>query len=105
MKRGSRTDSSDPPMGLRATRLAVGDEELVVFSFPVLPPELDALPPGEREVAVLVLGGLSNAEVAERRGTTARTVGKQLDAIYSKLGVRGRRELAALAAKALSSSD
>jgi DNA-binding CsgD family transcriptional regulator len=90
------------PLGLRVTRLVVGDEELAVLSFPQLPPAiaaLGALSPGEREVAELVLAGLTNAEIARLRGRSLGTVCKQLDAVYGKLGVRGRRELAALGAR------
>ena len=91
---------SPPPPGLRVTRLVVGGEELAVLSFPQLPPGLATLlSPGEREVAELLLAGLSNADIARRRRRSLGTVCKQLDAVYGKLGVRGRRELAALGAR------
>jgi DNA-binding CsgD family transcriptional regulator len=77
----------------------VGGEELVVLTFPLLPTKLASLPRGEREVALLALAGLTNAEIARRRRTSTGTVVKQLDAVYKKLGVRGRRELAALGAR------
>ena len=57
------------------------------------------LAPGLREVVALALAGLTNGEIAARRGTSPATVAKQLDAAYRALGVRGRRELAALVAR------
>ena len=90
---------ADAPPGLRVSRLVVGGEELAVLSFPELPAELARLSPGERDVATLALLGLSNAEIAQRRRSSLGTVGKQLDAVYRKLGVRGRRELGALGAR------
>lgn len=53
-----------------------------------------ALTEAEWAVVQLAGTGLTNAAIAERRGTTARTVSKQLDSAYRKLGVSSRRELA-----------
>lgn len=79
----------------RSSRLRVGDDELLVL-------ELSAargLPPGltkaEQEVARLVCEGLSNIAIAERRGTSARTVANQLARVFEKLGVSSRVELQA----------
>jgi DNA-binding NarL/FixJ family response regulator len=83
------------PSGLRATKLPIGPSEVVVFSFPAEPAApVDALTPSELEVARLVLAGHSNAEIARARGTSARTISKQLDSLYRKLGVHSRAELA-----------
>lgn len=49
----------------------------------------------EREVAFLLLKGLSLKEVATVRGTSEKTVRVQSSAIYAKSGVSGRSELAA----------
>lgn len=51
------------------------------------PPALDLgrLTPAERAVAYFAIDGLSNAEIAERRGTRVRTVEKQLSSINRKL--------------------
>ena len=49
----------------------------------------------EREVAWLILKGLSYKEVAEVRETTERTVRHQAIAIYRKAGLAGRAEMAA----------
>lgn len=49
----------------------------------------------ERRVAELVADGLSNREVALRLYVTVRTIEANLTAIYAKLGLRSRSELAA----------
>jgi DNA-binding CsgD family transcriptional regulator len=59
-------------------------------------PCFDRLTATEREVAHLALLGHSDKEIASRRGTTRSTVANQLHAIYRKLGIASRAELAAL---------
>jgi DNA-binding CsgD family transcriptional regulator len=49
----------------------------------------------EKEVALLLLKGLSSKEIAEVRKTTEKTVRVQSMAVYSKSGLAGRSELAA----------
>lgn len=49
----------------------------------------------EKEVAFLLLKGLSLKEIAEIRNTTEKTARTQSIAIYSKAGLTGRSELAA----------
>jgi len=49
----------------------------------------------EKEVAFLLLKGLSLKEVAEVRNTTEKTARVQSMAIYAKAGIAGRSELAA----------
>lgn len=49
----------------------------------------------ERDVAVLLLKGLSMKEIAEARGTTERTARQQALAVYKKAELGGRAELAA----------
>lgn len=49
----------------------------------------------EKEVALLLLKGLSLKEIAEIRNTTEKTARVQSIAIYSKSGLSGRSELAA----------
>ncbi|HZR81561.1 MAG TPA: helix-turn-helix transcriptional regulator [Candidatus Binatia bacterium] len=53
------------------------------------------LTPAEKEVAFLLLKGLSLKEAAAVRGASERTVRQQALAIYAKSGVAGRAELAA----------
>lgn len=49
----------------------------------------------EKEVALLILKGLSSKEIAVIRNTSEKTVRVQSSAIYSKAGLAGRSELAA----------
>ena len=53
----------------------------------------------EASVAALALRGLTNAEIASRRGSSPRTVANQMASIFRKLGIGSRRELLALEAK------
>ncbi|MEX0969416.1 MAG: LuxR C-terminal-related transcriptional regulator [Paracoccaceae bacterium] len=52
-----------------------------------------ALSPSEKDVAILTLKGLSNAEIAEVRGKSVGTIKAQCNAIYQKAGVSGRTQL------------
>jgi DNA-binding CsgD family transcriptional regulator/tetratricopeptide (TPR) repeat protein len=49
----------------------------------------------EREIAALAAQGTSSKDIADRLFLSARTVDNHLQSIYGKLGIRGRRELAA----------
>lgn len=49
----------------------------------------------EREVALLLLKGLSSKEVAQVRAVSERTVREQARSIYSKAGLTGRAALSA----------
>lgn len=54
-----------------------------------------ALSPAEKEVALLLLKGLSHKEVAEVRSITEATARQQARAVYRKAGLSGRNDLAA----------
>lgn len=87
----------DPPADLRVTEIVVGGERLLVFSHALEAPDLRrefALTAAEDEVARMAIAGLSNAEIARRRGASVRTVANQIAAVLHKLGVVSRRELA-----------
>src|SRR5262245_39956481 len=84
-----------PPPGAEASVHEIQGEEFLVFRIPLREPELRGeLSAAEREVAALAFSGLSNADIARRRRTSARTVANQMGAIFRKLGVRSRAELA-----------
>jgi len=53
------------------------------------------LSPAEREVALLLLKGLSHKEIAEIRDVNETTVRQQARALYRKAGLSGRNDLAA----------
>ena len=59
----------------------------------------DGLTPTERQVADLALGGLTNAEIAERLFIGRETVKTHLSNIYAKVGVANRTQLVADAAR------
>ncbi|APR86161.1 Hypothetical protein A7982_11510 [Minicystis rosea] len=103
---GRATPTEDPMLSsfgaLLCRRLArrFGDHALPAegISDPPAEPEqgLSALGTRERQVAELVLGGLTSREIARHMGTSFHTVRTQTQRIYQKLGVRGRTELAVL---------
>ena len=53
------------------------------------------LTPSEREIALLLIKGLSNQEIADIRATRPGTVKSQSSSIYQKADVKNRHELAA----------
>lgn len=56
---------------------------------------LSQLTPGERNVALLILRGMSNQEIADALHRDITTVKDHLSHIYDKLGIRSRTQLAA----------
>ena len=53
------------------------------------------LTPAEREIALLLLKGLSHKEIAQVRSVSETTVRQQARALYRKAGLSGRNDLAA----------
>ncbi|MEE9350705.1 MAG: helix-turn-helix transcriptional regulator [Thiotrichaceae bacterium] len=53
------------------------------------------LTPSEREVALMMLKGLSIKEISKCRSTHEKTVRKQASAVYEKSNLKGRHELSA----------
>jgi DNA-binding CsgD family transcriptional regulator len=100
--------SRDVPLPLRAPRdlsvwwLDVGEEAFALLEVPPAPrlADVDAslLSGAEREVAGLMLAGLTNEEIARERGAAPRTVANQVASVFKKLKVQSRRELWVLAA-------
>ncbi len=60
---------------------------------------LSALSPREREVALLVTDGLTNTAIGARLSLAEKTIEKYLSAIFVKLGVRSRAQIAAVVAR------
>ncbi len=55
---------------------------------------VDPLSPREREIAAMASTGLRSRDIAESLVVSIRTVDNHLQAVYGKLGITGRRELA-----------
>jgi DNA-binding CsgD family transcriptional regulator len=90
-----------PPQHLQVWSFTVGEDQFALIEFPLVPSRFERNPgrplsPGEQAVVELVLRGLSSTEIARVRGTSRRTVANQLATAYDKLGVKSRRELAAM---------
>lgn len=79
---------SKPDLRISAT----ADTIVVSTAAPRLP---GVLSDSEQQVVLAVLAGRSNLEIAKARGTSIKTVANQLQAVYRKLGVGSRDELAA----------
>jgi DNA-binding NarL/FixJ family response regulator len=58
---------------------------------------LKRITPRERQIVELLSGGASNKEIAKRLNVTERTVKAHLTAIFRKLGLSGRLQLALFA--------
>jgi DNA-binding CsgD family transcriptional regulator len=58
--------------------------------------QLRDLTPREREIALLVCDGHSNAEVAKRLSKSVLTIKTQLNSVFRKLGVESRGKLMAM---------
>jgi DNA-binding CsgD family transcriptional regulator len=80
-----------------AQRFRAESQALVRGLSTAIDAQLDAwaCSPAEREVALMLLKGLSLKEVATLRGTSERTARQQALALYKKAGVAGRAELSA----------
>jgi DNA-binding NarL/FixJ family response regulator len=71
--------------------LALGVDLAMARLTPVAP-SAAVLSDAERDVVAGILGGKHAAAIARERGTSIRTVAKQITSIYKKLGASSRRE-------------
>ncbi len=78
----------------RAWCVDATDARLVALESRDAPTALSPLTPAERAVARSVLAGLSDKDISRRRGSSRRTVARQVTAVFRKLGVSSRAELA-----------
>lgn len=92
----STTQDTERDERLRAWQVRIEGEVFVVISSPLEPGDgLAALTRAERDVVRQILRGDSNKQIAARRGTAVRTVANQIAAIFGKLKIASRAELAA----------
>jgi DNA-binding CsgD family transcriptional regulator len=85
------------PRDLELSFVWIDGEELAVLSHPLdEPASLAGLTQAEQQVAADVVDGLSNEQIARRRGTASSTVAKQIASVFRKLGVGSRRQLTAM---------
>jgi DNA-binding CsgD family transcriptional regulator len=75
------------------------DEELVWVSVPLRRERsVEPLSAAEREVAAMILRGMSNEAIARARGKSVRTIANQVASAMRKLSVGSRVELASVLA-------
>lgn len=82
-------------------RMAAADRQLGVARgvfHEVLQSHFDEwrLTPAQRDVALLAVKGLTNAEIADVRNTKEGTIKAQLNSVYAKAGVSGRSQFIGL---------
>jgi two-component system nitrate/nitrite response regulator NarL len=87
------------PEGLVLESVAEGAEGNLVLSFPLVrrPSFGQRLTPVEWELLGDLAHGLSNGEIARRRGVSIRTVANQMSQLFRKLGVHSRLDAALVA--------
>jgi DNA-binding NarL/FixJ family response regulator len=87
-----RPNHAAPPRDLSCRILRSGDAEIALLSF--TPEPRSQLTEAERDVALAVARGLSNAQIASARSASPRTIANQVATIMRKVGVSSRVELA-----------
>jgi DNA-binding CsgD family transcriptional regulator len=92
---GERKDADNNAAAARVSTFTFRGEAFVVASYPLRVDGAFPLTAAERDVANLVLEGRSNAQIAQARGTSVRTVANQVAAILRKVGAGSRFELIA----------
>lgn len=86
------------PSGLRRklAEAAVAGERLLICAYPLIDERsVKDLTEAECQVTAHIVAGTTNADIARRRGVSEYTVANQVQAIFRKLQVRSRSELAA----------
>ena len=84
-----------PPRGVSARTVVLDDDEYLILSLPIPAWEIpEQLTEAERAVALAVLRGHTNEQIAHERRTSLHTIKNQITSIFTKLGVTSRIELA-----------
>ncbi|HET6375121.1 MAG TPA: helix-turn-helix transcriptional regulator, partial [Methylocella sp.] len=86
------------PSGLRRklAEAAVAGERLLIGAYPLIDERsIKDLTEAECQITAHIVAGATNADIAMRRGVSEHTVANQVQAIFRKLEVRSRSELAA----------
>jgi len=81
------------PDRARVTLLQHGDIGQVVVSLAWPEKRLPELTAAEQDVANALVGGATKVEIADARGRSVHTIGKQVSSLFAKLGVSGRLDL------------
>ncbi|SFE35103.1 helix-turn-helix transcriptional regulator [Nitrosomonas sp. Nm166] len=70
--------------------------QLLIGAYPLVNTrQLAGLSETERDIVALLIAGSTNADIAQRRGSSEHTVANQVQSIFRKLSVRSRGELVA----------
>jgi predicted ATPase/DNA-binding CsgD family transcriptional regulator len=87
-----RSDSVAPAKGRSddVPEKATGSDDDVVIMKKASWQELTA---AEQQVAILAAAGLTNAAIAARRGSSAKTIDAQMTSIFQKLWIKSRRDI------------
>jgi DNA-binding NarL/FixJ family response regulator len=80
--------------GIRSFRFEHDGEELFVVSSPVEGSGPAPLTRAELEIVRAIVRGATNAEIAQMRGTSARTVANQVASILRRVGAESRVQAA-----------
>ena len=71
----------------------------MVISVPLRPAKvMEPLSVAERQIAALIVEGMSNEAIAHKRGKSVRTIANQVGSAMRKLSVGSRLELASMLA-------
>ena len=83
------------PAGMSARSVEVGGEEYLILSLPVPSWTVPGyLTQAERSIALAMLRGATNQQIAHERKCSIRTVDNLIARIFAKVGVASRIELA-----------
>jgi DNA-binding CsgD family transcriptional regulator len=96
MSSQGKGSSTEPPRDLRVFRFTGTDgRQYAVLRFKHRRPLANALTDAEHEVAMMVLAGFSNEDIARTRRVTKTTVATQVRSVFARFGVSSRAELVA----------